>query len=401
MVEAKVCNGFRAFKLATTNPPARRALTSTIDVQKNIAKTVLRGARLDRYIPLLDKVDAEFIDQTLKFIGSINTGMNPAFCLKTTAKDKKNHRSFVKYAANNLDITILDTMVKSFMGKKVYDEILKQINLENESKQYKSLVEVLEDPDPNLDKEKMLKRFYDDYDNGMRKKIKQFNDPKKILKFGLEAAKNLETFKGMEEKIQKMEGKIGDVEGKLKEAKNNVNSGRAEAEKKIKEAKNNVNSGRAEAEKKIKEVKENIEKKKQEAKEKVEEAKEKVEETKQQAKEKVEETKQQAKEKVEETKQQAKEKVEEAKQKAEETKQQAKEKAEETKKQAEQEVKKTKEKAQKAKKQAEKEVKKAQKAGKRTRKKRKKRRKTRKKRKRKRKTRKKRKKNKSRRRRKN
>ena len=29
-------------------------------------------------------------------------------------------------------------MVKSFIGKKVYDEILKQINLENEGKQYKS-----------------------------------------------------------------------------------------------------------------------------------------------------------------------------------------------------------------------------------------------------------------------
>ena len=255
MVEAKVCNGFRAYKLATTNPPARRALTSTVDAQKNIAKQVLTGAQLDRYIPLLDKVDAKFIDQTLKFIGSISTGMNPVFCLKKTAQSKENHKNFIKYAANNLDITILDTMVKSFMGKKVYDEILKQINLENEGKQYKSLVEVLEDPDPSLDKEKMFKRFYDDYDNGIRKKIKQFDDPKKILEFGLEAAKNLQTFNEMKEKIQEMEGKIGDVEGKLNEAKNNVNSGRAEAEKKIKE------------------VKENIEKKKQEAKEKVEEAK--------------------------------------------------------------------------------------------------------------------------------
>ena len=247
MVEAKVCNGFRVFKLATTNTPARKALKKTVDAQKNIAKQVLTAAQLDRYIPLLDKVDGKFIDQTLKFIGSINTGMSPVSCLKNTVQSKQNHKSLVKYSANNLDITILDTMVKSFIGKKVYDEILKQINLENEGKQYKSLVEVLEDPDPSLDKEKMFKRFYDDYDNGMRKKIKKFNNPKNILKFALEASKNLETFKGMEEKLGNMESKMG-------QAQQNMNSNTAVMQSKMGQAQQNMNSNRAVMESKMREA---------------------------------------------------------------------------------------------------------------------------------------------------
>ena len=200
-METKVCNGFRVGKVGLRSSTVRKQIINQVNDNKMQATAILNKAGLGQFTGLLNKVDDETINSIIKLVSKLDTGYNPLFCFNKTVKSKKNHKNIVKFLTNNLDVSIVDIIVKAFLGIDTYNDIINQINIEFKTN-HNSLNSVLKDP--KLDKDEMMKRFYED----IEKKIKKFNSPKNIMRFAKEASANLKALPSQGQGMQNMQGQM-------------------------------------------------------------------------------------------------------------------------------------------------------------------------------------------------